>query len=92
MVIPALSAAADDTRLRWAPLAVYVWLLCHHLDLQTYRPVKLSGIAIACRLKRHTASRALRVLVERGYIERRGQAATGYEYRLVHQLSNAHVA
>lgn len=88
----ALARAAEDERLRGAPLGVYLWLACHHLDVEAWRPVKLTGIATVLRIKRHTASRALRVLVEGGYVARRGQAATGYEYRLVHQVANTRVA
>lgn len=88
----ALARASEDARLRGAPLHVYLWLSCHHLDVEAWRPVKLAGLAAVLKIKRHTASRALRVLVEGGYVVRRGQAATGYEYRLVHQVANTRVA
>ncbi|RTL04198.1 MAG: hypothetical protein EKK62_16790 [Acidimicrobiia bacterium] len=82
MVIPAMVSASTDQRLRGAPLGVYVWLVCHRLDLQEYRALKIDGLAVSLRVKRHTASRALHLLVDGGYIERRGVPQTGYEYRL----------
>ena len=80
--MPALVTASTDQRLRGAPIGVYLWLVCHHLDFEAYRALKIDGLATSLRVKRHTASRALRVLVEGGYVERRGRQATGYEYRL----------
>ena len=82
MVIPAMVSASTDQRLRGAPLGVYVWLVCQMLDLQEYRPLKIDGVAYGLKVKRDTVSRALRLLVDGGYLERRGQPQTGYEYRL----------
>ena len=81
MVIPALLTAAEDYELRGAPLAVYVWCI-GQLDLQELRPLKVSGIAHALRMKPHTAGRALRLLVVRGYLSRRHMGTIGYAYRL----------
>lgn len=83
MVIPALLTAAEDVSLRGAPLAVYVWLLTR-LDLQRPTSVKIAGVAITLGMKRHTVSRALRVLVVRGYIERRHHGSDGFHYRLLY--------
>lgn len=81
MVIPALVDAATDRQLRGAPLGVYIWLLCHHLDLEDWKPIKINGLAVSLQIKRHTASRALHVLVDRGYLARRGKPEVGYEYK-----------
>ena len=83
MVIPALRDASEDLSLRGAPLAVYVWLI-HRLDTQVAAPVKIAGVAHALRIKPHTAGRALRVLVARGYLHRRHTGRDGYAYRLLH--------
>lgn len=82
MVIPALVEASTDPRLRGAPLGVYVWLICHRLDFTHYKPLKIDGLAVSLQVKRDTASRALRLLVDGGYLDRRGVAQSGYEYRL----------
>lgn len=82
MLFPALIAASDDDRLRGAPLDVYLWLCCHRLDFVEYRPVKIDGLATSRRIKSDTASRAMRLLVEYGYLERRYQQRRGYDYRL----------
>lgn len=82
MIFPALVSASTDDQLRGAPLDVYLWLCCHRLDFIEYRPVKIGGLATSRRLKSDTASRALRILVERGYIERRYLQREGYTYRL----------
>jgi len=82
MVIPALVSASTDARLRGAPMGVYVWLLCHRLDVATFRTCKVDALVYALKVRRSTASRALRALVDCGYLERRGHPATGYEYRL----------
>lgn len=80
--MPAMVSASTDQRLRGAPIGVYLWLVCHMLDFEDFRALKIDGLAMSLRVKRHTASRALRLLVDGGYVERRGQQATGYEYRL----------
>lgn len=82
MPFPAMVAASDDDRLRGAPLDVYVWLCCHRLDFVEFRGVKVAALAITRRIKPDTASRALRLLVEYGYLERRYEHRAGYEYRL----------
>jgi predicted transcriptional regulator len=90
MILPALVSASNDPTLRGAPLEVYVWLLCNHLDVEEYRAVKIYGIARVMKLHRATASKALRRLVLRGYIERRHTGPGGYVYRLrLHRPSSA---
>jgi len=82
MVIPALVSASTDARLRGAPMGVYVWLLCHHLDVEAWRPLKFYAMARELGVKPHTAGRAVRVLLAAGYLDRRGANAGDYEYRL----------
>lgn len=82
MILPALVSASNDPALRGAPLEVYVWLVCNFLDIEEYRSVKIYGVARVMKIHRATASRALRRLVHRGYIERRHTGSDGYQYRL----------
>ena len=82
MVIPALITASTDHALRGAPMGVYVWLICHRLDVESWRPVKFYAMAHELAIKPHTAARAMRLLSDGGYIERRGSRGAGFEYRL----------
>ena len=77
----ALRDAANDEALRGAPLAIYVYLVTSLLDTVEARSVKVSGLAIALRMKRHTITRGLRVLTVRGYLERKYMGHDGYHYR-----------
>lgn len=77
----ALRDAAEDDALRGAPLAVYLWLI-YRLERYEFRWVKIDGLAYAMKIKTHTASRALKILVRRGYLERRYVERAGYQYRL----------
>lgn len=77
----ALRDAANDEALAGAPLRVYLWLVTNHLDTMELRPVKVSGLAIALRMKRHTITRGLRLLTGRGYLERKYMGHDGYWYR-----------
>ena len=79
-----MTTAAEDDALRGAPLRVYVWLSCKLLDPLEYRPVKVTGLAALLKIDKDTASKALGVLVERGYLDRRYVARRGYEYRFYH--------
>lgn len=95
----ALRDAVNDDALRGAPLTVYVWLITNHLDPHEARPVKVTGLALAMRVRRQTITRALRVLCLRGYLERRN-TANGAVYRvyqvrtspLVSQSVHSHTA
>lgn len=77
----ALRDAANDEALRGAPLAIYVWLVTNHLDTTELRAVKVTGLALALRMKRHTITRGLKLLTLRGYLERRWVEHDGYHYR-----------
>lgn len=58
------------------------WLY-RYLDLDEWRPMKLEVIMLSCRVEKMTASRALRTLVRKGYLARRGGGPKPYEYRLL---------
>lgn len=73
--------AAEDPALRGAPIAVYDFLI-YRLEPAEFRWVKVTGLAQAMRIKTDTASRSLKVLTERGYLERKYVARSGYQYRL----------
>ena len=78
----ALRDAANDEALRGAPLAIYVWLATNYLDTAELRPVKVSGLSLSLRMKRHTVTRGLRLLTVRGYLERKYLGHDGYAYRV----------
>lgn len=80
-MFPALSDASRDPALKGHALTVYVWLTCNLLDWEEYRPLKVEGLSRAIGVSRPTASKALRILVRRGYLARRYVASRGYEYR-----------
>jgi Mn-dependent DtxR family transcriptional regulator len=61
---------------------VYLWLAYNLLDCVEDRPVKLSGLATALGVDEDTAGRAMRLLVDRGYIARQHRGSAGYVYRL----------
>jgi hypothetical protein len=79
---PAVSEASRDRALKGSPHTVYLWLACNLLDVQEYRAVKLTGLATAIGMDEDTASRSLRLLVERGYLAREHRGSAGYVYRL----------
>lgn len=54
-----------------------------HLDRYEFRRMKLELVMFGCRIKKMAAGRALRLLVARGYLERRGGGPNPYEYRLL---------
>lgn len=87
--LPALDQASRDRKLKGSPHTVYLWLSCNLLDVEEYRPVKLAGIARAIGLDEDTASRAVRLLVTRGYLARRYVSRRGYEYRLMYSRRDA---
>ena len=78
----ALRDAANDEALRGAPLAIYLYLVTNLLDPVELRSVKISGLAYALRMKRHTITRGLRVLILNGYLERKYMGHEGYHYRV----------
>lgn len=79
--LPAHSEAANDAALRGAPLVLYDWLI-YQLEPHGFRPVKVSGVALALRWKRHKVIGALRLLCARGYLESRPLAGRSRAYRL----------
>ncbi len=82
-MIPAYGVAMKDLALRGNARDVYLW--CYeHLDVVTYRAVKLSAIEVALRMDDSTVARALVLLVERGYLERGDRTDRLWTYRLYH--------
>lgn len=83
MIPEVLVRAKADLRVRGAALAVLLWCL-EHLSESEWRRVKALAVARSCRLKDWTAARALRRLVNAGYIERRRSRIRRrpHEYRL----------
>lgn len=84
-----MQQASRDTALKGAPLNVYVWLVYNLLDPDDYSPIKIQGVAVAMRIDKETASRAVRLLVDRGYLVRRYVERRGYEYRLRYNRKEA---
>lgn len=54
-----------------------------HLDFHDWRPMKVEVVMLGCRMDKDTAIRALRCLVKRQYLARRGGGPKPYEYRLL---------
>lgn len=80
-LIPAFVQALQDRDLRGHPRDVYIW--CHeHLDTQDFRPVKHSVIESALQINSVSAGRAVRRLLDRGYLQRGDRAGRLWTYRL----------
>lgn len=54
-----------------------------HLDREQWRRLKLEVVMLGCRMEKATAIRAMRTLVKRQYLARRGGGPQPYEYRLL---------
>lgn len=80
---PAMGEASRDVALHGSAHTVYLWLACNLLNPGDWRGIKISGVAKAARISKPTASRAVRLLVDRGYLKRRYVARGGYEYLLL---------
>lgn len=65
---PVLVAMAKDRRLRPTDLSVYI-VAAQHLDFVRYRPLKVTGLALACGLTKGHVSRSVRRLVQTGYLD-----------------------
>lgn len=81
-VLPAAVTAMQDKALRGMPREVYVWLY-QRLDVVRFRRVKQVEIEHAFQVDKSTVSRALRLLVTTGYIDRE-RTWKEWNYRLVH--------
>ena len=79
---PAFGDAIRDEKLRGSGITVYLHLVTEQLDVVEYRSVKITGLAIALKMKRDTVSAALNTLCLRGYLDRRYVQPDGYHYRL----------
>jgi DNA-binding MarR family transcriptional regulator len=67
-MIPALEQAARDPTLRGRAFQVY-YVLTLQLDTYQFRTIKVTAEARSLRIGRPQLSRALNLLIERGYIE-----------------------
>jgi len=54
-----------------------------YLDREEWRPLKLEIVMHGCRMEAATAVRAMRCLVKRHYLARRGGGPKPYEYRIL---------
>lgn len=64
----ALDEVPLDPELDGTPTKVYLYLI-RRLDRAEYRPVKAWALAVALQIRPQTAGKALRVLVEKGYLQ-----------------------
>lgn len=80
-MMPALRQAFLDAELRGLPLAALGWLASDVLDPVDYRRVKLDHLTHRLGCSKSSASDALTLLVERGYLQKR-EAIDGAEYRV----------
>lgn len=83
MSFPALLQAAGDVELTGATIRVYLRLV-GELDFTEFRRLWAGRTARALRVHPNTAGDALRVLRERGYIERGPKLMDVYTYRLLY--------
>lgn len=83
MISPALADAGKDERLRGAPLQLFVYL--HSvLDPGEWRPIKLWPLATTLKMQKNTVGRAMKRLIETGYIrEGNRKRPGGREYLLL---------
>lgn len=77
-LFPAMGDASRDRALKGTPHTVYLWLAYNLLDFVEERAIKISGVATAIGIDDDTASKAVRVLVDHGYLVR----SDGHRYRL----------
>lgn len=86
-MIPALAQAALDPAISGRTMQVYVYLI-GQLDTYQFRPIKITQTAHVMKIKRPNLSRALTLLIERGYLEAQkdGDDERRHVYRLVNSL------
>lgn len=84
-MIPALSVAVTDPRLRGRTFRVYV-LLTLTLDVGVARTIKQSHLARVLRLHRPDVNSAIRQLVDLGYLEPGPPDGSLRTYRLVNAV------
>lgn len=81
--LPDPELVATDKQLSDRALRVYL-ILARRLDPIAYRPIKVSWVAWVLKFHRADASRALSLLVRRGYLDRNGKNDRGvWTYRIV---------
>lgn len=74
-----------ERALRDLPASAYkvAGFLYGNLDTEEWRPMKQEVVMLACRMEKRTAGLALKTLVVKGYVARRGGGPQPYEYRLL---------
>lgn len=82
MLSAALTEIARDRACFGAPSSVYLWLLTHLLDVESFRPVKVAGVAAGMGVSAGTVRRALELLEQRGYLQRESRPDDVSAYRI----------
>jgi hypothetical protein len=88
-LIPAFFTAKEDVLLRGNPFLVYLWMH-DHLDVIDYRAVKILEVVAALEMRETTARHAVRLLIERGYLDRRkteDYSDRRWCYRLIYSVA-----
>jgi predicted DNA-binding transcriptional regulator len=88
-LIPAFFTAKEDVVLRGNPFLVYLWMH-DHLDVVDYRAVKILEVVAALEMRETTARHAVRLLIERGYLDRRkteDYSDRRWCYRLIYSVA-----
>lgn len=81
MIPSPLVRAAQDAHVRGSTLAVYV-LLFEYLSAFEPRPAKLLPLSRSLGIKKPAVSKAIRVLLDRGYLSRGPDVGVMHTYRL----------
>lgn len=82
MIFPAFEEGLDDPEIRGAPKELYA-ALRKRLDFLQFRPLKIWPIAQELKMNKSVAGRAMKRLVEHGYIDEGPRTKPGgRSYRL----------
>jgi hypothetical protein len=74
--------AMEDAALRPIDRLAMWYLSRHYLDLVEFREVKTTSLASAMGIEDQTAGRALRALIERGYLDEQRKSRRARAFRL----------
>ena len=85
-----LSEASVDEALKGAPLHVYVWLW-RKLEPHGYRSVSIGEAARTLKMKRGTVGRAIRILLQGGYLAEGKRDGSYRTFRVLTTRNSAHV-
>lgn len=80
-MIPALIVASEDRSLGGTAFRVLVWLATHHLDVETFRAVKIVWLSSVLGMDETTVARALRTLTRAGYLACNNDRPRAYRLR-----------